>query len=150
MAFNTEQMMNTAVEESLSTHSIPAPEGEYEAVIDSVGLRVVNRKDSTEALTCDIKWSILDEKVGEITGRSKNFARQTLWLDTTSEGALDTSPGVNIGLGKLREAVGQNRKGKPWSFSMLQGGMAKILVTHRTSDTTGDTFAEVKSVRTMG
>ena len=53
--------------------------------------------------------------------------------------------GKNVALGRLREALGQNTPGKPWSFGMLVGQVAKVAVKHRITDA-GDTFAEVKRV----
>ena len=63
-------------------------------------------------------------------------------LDLTPSGSLDTSKGKNIGLGRLREAVGQNKPGQAFSFQNLPGLMAKITIKHRLVD--DDTFAEVK------
>jgi len=65
-------------------------------------------------------------------------------LDLDSQGRVDMSKGKNIGLGRLREAVGKNNEGEQFSFSMLPGLMAKIAVTHRINGE--DTFAEVKAV----
>jgi hypothetical protein len=56
------------------------------------------------------------------------------------------SKGKNVSLGKLREAVGQNKPGKPWSPAHLNGAQLDVLVTHRADKDTGDIYAEVKRV----
>ena len=56
--------------------------------------------------------------------------RQTIWLDLTESGSLDFGKGRNVGLGRLRDALGQNETGKPWQPGMMVGGVAKIKVTH--------------------
>ncbi|MGH2638967.1 MAG: hypothetical protein ACRDF4_06765, partial [Rhabdochlamydiaceae bacterium] len=46
------------------------------------------------------------------------------FLELTSSGAIDFGKGKNVGLGRLREALGQNKIGKPWSFNMIRGSLA--------------------------
>lgn len=73
--------------------------------------------------------------------------RQTLWLDTTESGGLDFGKGKNVGLGRLREALGQNAPGKPWAPGMLVGGVAKVKVSHSIDKRDNVTInADVKAV----
>ena len=55
--------------------------------------------------------------------------------------------GQNVGLGRLREAVGLNSPGQPFAFSMLTGRVAKVVVKHRIHE--DKIFAEVKAVAKM-
>jgi hypothetical protein len=69
---------------------------------------------------------------------------QSLMLDMTESGALAVGTNKNVNLGRLREALGQNVSGRPWSPNMLQGQVARISVKHRLWE--DKTFAEVKGV----
>lgn len=75
---------------------------------------------------------------------------QTIWLDISGSGGLDTSKGKNVGLGKLRDALGQNREGQPWSPGMLVGQVALIRVGHSIDKRDNVTVqAEVKAVAAL-
>ena len=65
-------------------------------------------------------------------------------LDTNPQGGLDMSAGKNVGLGRLREAVGKNDPDVAFSFHQLPGAAGKVSVTHRLVGE--DTFAEIKAV----
>jgi hypothetical protein len=146
-------MLNSQVTESNSTELLQIDEGEYIAVIDPVSeenFRSFDIKKGERAgqkgLSLNLTWNINDES-GAITakiGRTPKV-RQNLFLDLTSQGGLDFGKGRNVSLGQLREALGQNMTGRPWSFGMLGGGVAKIKVKHRILDD-GRTLAEVQAV----
>jgi len=72
--------------------------------------------------------------------------RQSLMLDVRADGALEFGKGKNVGLGRVREALGQNSTGRPWSFPMLGGQLAKVKVKHRLDTATGRTYVEVTDV----
>ena len=55
--------------------------------------------------------------------------------------SLAYGPGKNVGLGRLREALGQNSPTKKWSWKHLEGVAAKIKVEQRI--TADGTFAQV-------
>ena len=140
--FDPDEFLNTSVEGTLDTRSVPVPEGEWLATISGLSTRVVGQ-DSKPVL--DVTWKIEDnEKVAKATGRDVSTVRQTIWLDITESGGLDMSKGKNIQLGRLREAVGQNTSG-PWSASMLEGHTAIVRVEHRTYE--GEIYSDVKGVR---
>jgi hypothetical protein len=53
-------------------------------------------------------------------------------LDLNESGTgMDTGKGKNVTLGRLREALGLNQPGTPFSFRQLIGRAAKISVTQR-------------------
>jgi len=64
----------------------------------------------------------------------------------------DTLPawrkGKNIGLGRIREALGMNKPGEPFAFSMIAGRMAKVIVSHRPVGE--DLFPEIKKIASAG
>lgn len=149
--FNPEQFMTTNYSDANSTKVIPVPEGEYPAQIKKVDFRQFDKDDNTTSTLCEVTWEPQDLSgtIKAATGREVTSVRQSLWLDLTPQGNLDFGEGKNIGLGRLREAVGQNRPGQPWNFSSLIGGSGRVLVSHRTDSKTGDVYAEVKKVAAL-
>lgn len=119
--FDADSFMQTNFTEENETKIVPCPAGEYAAKIERVDPKVT---DSGKAML-NVTWEILDPNVLAATGRSKVTVRQTIWLDIDN-GALQFGPGKNIGLGRLREACGQNVKGQPWQPAMLVGASAKV------------------------
>lgn len=143
--FDPESFLGTQTKESNSTVMIPVPEGEYNAVVVSVAARQINDK-----VILDVVWKIDSAEVAAATGREENSVRQSIFLDMTSNGGLDFSKGKNVGLGRLREALGQNKDGKPWSPRNMEGQVARVLVTHRI-DKNDDSivYADVKRVASL-
>lgn len=144
--FDINNLMNTMLEDANSTVATPVPEGEYVATVKEVTGRVVTAQ-GRETPILRVRWEIDSEDVAAVTGRKVNVVPQDLWLDMTPRGSLDMGPGMNVALGRLREALGQNESGKPWGFGAMVGQVARILVTHRTTDQ--GPFADVKTVRAL-
>lgn len=130
--FNPADFLNATVEGSNDTVFIPCPAGEYVGMIEKVEARPWVKKDdpTVSGVALDIQWNIDDQNAKEVTGRDKVIVRQGIMLDMTDNGGLDMGKGKNIGLGRLREAVGLNDPSQPFAMSMLQGRAAKVRVTH--------------------
>lgn len=147
MAVDLDQFMNVEVEGKTSTDFIPVPAGEYNAKIVEMKLRS-GTSDKGEWNCLDLFWEIDDTtgKVIEVTKRETNRVKQGVFLNLTAEGGL--ANGENQSLGFVREAVGQNKDGKPWSPKKLMGGTAKVTVEHRKYQVDGQDQlgAEVKKV----
>lgn len=144
--FDPSTFLNATLTDANSTQVLPIPEGEYTAVISGdPEFRNVQRKDGTGVIVfLDLKWDIQDPNLAAALDRKQVMARQSLILDTTETGGLDMGKGKNTGLGRLREAVGMNTPGQPFSFRDLPGKMAKVKVQHRVD---GDKiFDEVRAV----
>lgn len=125
-AFNPDTFLNSETSEANATTYVPVPEGEFNASIKDVKPRVLS--DGRAVL--DLSWIVDDEQARVETGMAEPLVRQTLWLDITEQGGLDFGKGKNVGLGRVREALGQNQSGKPWAPGMLIGGVAKVKVAH--------------------
>lgn len=142
-AFNPDLFLNTETDSASATTYTPVPEGEFNASIKTIKPRVLT--DGRAVL--DITWTVDDETARQETGMAEPSVRQTLWLDTTESGGLDFGKGKNVGLGRLREALGQNQAGKPWAPGMLVGQVATVKVSHSIDKRDGVTInAEVKAV----
>lgn len=135
MSFDPNQFLDAQFTESNDTKSLPIPEGEYQALIEKVGIRqgVIKKGDRVgeSFLALDVTWDIDDQGVKQAMDRSKVTVTQGIMLDLTEEGNIDFGKGKNVTLGKVREAVGLNVPGQPFAFNMFPGRAAKILVKHR-------------------
>lgn len=148
MSFDPQAFLDSSITEALDTVAIPVPQGEYLGVIEKITPRPWQSKDGTQSgMAIDILWIIEDDEVKTFLGRDDVKCKQGLMLDMTPDGKLDVGKGKNIGLGRLREAVGLNTPGQPFSFQSLPGLAAKVSVKHRlATDGTDAIFAEIKSV----
>ena len=141
---NTTILLNTQFTDANDTVVTPIDEGEYTAVIEKTDLKS-GEKNGKTWLSLEVVWSIDDEGQRAKTGRDKLTCRQNVFLDLTDHGTMDMGKGKNVGLGRLREAVGQNQKGKPWSFGMLAGQVATVLISQRVADD-GQIFNDIRKV----
>lgn len=148
--FNPDQFLDMQVTETNDTKVIPVPVGEYTAVITDVKCRQWQAKDdpSKSGLALDLQWELDDAAVKELLGRDKVTVKQDIMLDITESGGLDMGKGRNVSLGKLREAMGLNVAGQPFAFSMLNGRVAKVVVSHRIDGE--QIYAKVKGVAKLG
>lgn len=138
--FNTETFLQTTFTESSSLRREPIPVGEYNATVENIKPEVTNNGSPLLRVT----WKIQDFEHDDVNNR---LVDQTVWLDVTESGALDMSKGKNIGLGRLREAVGQNAPGKPWSPGMLLGQVARVSISHRSDkEDASILYDQIKSV----
>jgi len=144
--FSPEQFLDMSVDQANDTKVIPVPVGEYIAVCTEVKARPWSSKSdpSKSGIALDLQWSIDDANVKALLGRDDVKVKQGVMLDLTESGGLDMGKGRNVGLGRLREAVGLNTPGQPFSVTMVQGRMAKVLISHRAVD--DQIFSEVKAV----
>jgi len=141
--FNPDSFLSTEVTEANATTYTPVPEGEHPASVKSVKPRVL----TDGRAVFDVTWTVDSDEAREATGMAEPSVRQTIWLDVTESGGLDFGKGKNVGLGRLREALGQNSAGKPWAPGMLVGGAAIVKVGHSIDKRDGVTInAEVKAV----
>lgn len=144
MSFDADSFLNASIQGSNSTKTIPVPIGDYQGALEKVEPRQWQSQDGLKTgISLDVTWLIEDQGVKDFLGRDTVSCRQSIMLDIDpNTGGLDMAPGKNVGLGRLREAVGLNDPSKPFSFHELPGRMAKVSVKHRIVGE--DTYAEVK------
>ena len=139
--FDPDTFLQTETSETGDTEYTPIPEGEYTGVIKEIKSGVT----SNGSPFLNVLWTIDDQEVKDFTGMPEPTCRQTLWLDVNENGSLEFGPNKNIGLNRLRSALGQN-DGKPWSPLMMEGQVARVLVKQSTNAETGVTYANVTQV----
>lgn len=145
MTFDPETFLNATYDEALDTKVVPCPVGEYLGLAEKVDIKPWSSKDgSSSGLKLAIIWDIQDENVKQLLGRDTVRVPQDQMLDLTETGALDFGKGKNVGLGRIREALGLNTPGEPFAFSMIQGRMAKVKVSHRANGE--DLYNEIKAI----
>ena len=145
MSFDPATFLNTETTEVLDTKLIPCPVGEYLAIADKIDIKTWSTKDGSKSgVKLEILWDIQDENVKALLSREKVVVQQTVMLDTTEVGNLDVGKGKNIGLGRLREALDLNIAGQPFSFPMITGRLATVIVSHRVDGE--DIYAEIRKV----
>jgi hypothetical protein len=147
--FDPSTFMNQTFYGTNSTSRTPIPEGEYPMIAKKVEVDPwQSKKDPTKAgLKLNVQWAVDSAAVREVTGLSEPTCRQSIMLDLTETGGLDMGKGKNVGLGRLREAVGLNTPGQPFSFAMIEGRAAKGRVAWRVADDGTETiYDEVKAV----
>ena len=143
--FDPQVFLNQNYDEALDTNIIPCPVGEYPALAEKVDIKPwASRDGSSSGLKLVIMWDVQDDNAKTVTNRDPLRVKQEQMLDLTDTGALDFSKGKNVGLGRIREALGLNTPGEPFNFGMIQGQMAKINVTHRVDGQ--DVYDQVKGI----
>lgn len=142
----------TQVNAALSDKSIPPPAGECSGTITKVEASSFASEKaehpSGQFFKLRVQWQLDDPngKIKAVTKRDKNFASQDIFLDLDAGMKLDTREGMNVGLGQLRTAVGQNEAGKAWAFSTLVGASAILNIIHEKRKDSDIVDARVKSV----
>lgn len=133
-SFDPQAFLNTAeVNGAMDTTQTTIPErDDYIGTIKDMKIRTA--KDS---VIVDVTWSILnlDDAVKAELNLQEPTVRQSIFLDFDGNGRLATGPNMNLGLGRVREALGQNVPGQPWRLLMLKGaGPARLKVTKRPNE----------------
>lgn len=156
MSFDPERFIGTEVTGKNSTTMIVPPEGVFLAVCSKLDGREFTSDKGDLYRVFELTWD-LDDSDGQIqavTHRETNRVRQTIFLDciTDEQGdflGLSMDEGDNVGLGRTREALGQNDPTVPWSPSMFMGAAAQVQIKHGT-DKNDNLRADVNAVLPIG
>lgn len=149
--FDPDAFMSGTTTEANAEKFDPIPEGDsYHGVIEKAEVNQFRgKKDPSKTYTSlNITWAIDDPALAEKLGRQSLTCRQSVFLDLNDNGALATGANKNVGLGRLRKALGQNQPGKPWSPAMLEGaGPCLLKVEHVINGE--DTYDQVTKVAAL-
>lgn len=142
--FDPDVFLNTQVNQANETRMTPIPVGEYMATIKDLKYR--NPKDDMHLL--DIIYDLQPSPELEALGLKAPVCRGSMFIDLDESGAIKFGKNTNVALGRLREAVGQNQDGRPWSPMMLVGaGPVRVSIEQRADkDDPSIIYAEVKSI----
>lgn len=149
MSFDPAVFESTVYEEANETKTTPLPEGDYVSIIEAAKVTPVGRKDGSTVPVLRVTHQLQDltpDVLELMGGRDKVTVQQTIWLDLNEKGSLAFGPNQNVGLGRLREAAGCNKPGKPFSIQDLAGrGPINVRITHYQNDA-GDTYNRINLV----
>ena len=145
MSFDPDAFLEGVADGPMDTVIVPCPEGTFTAQVNKLEPRNVETKNG-DRLILGVTWKILDDEVLETLERDVVTVRQDIWIDLDESGAIDTSKGKNVTLGRLREAVDQNETPK-WRPRMLLDQIAPVKVRHRVDkNDPQNKFADVTAV----
>lgn len=148
-AFDPTTFMGEMTSEAGDPNFKPVPEGEYLASIGSDEKDVKPRSTKDGSVALDIFWYIEDPKLAEAMNMEKPRVKQGFFLDLDSAGKLAWGTNQNTRLAAVREALGQNKAGQPWSPRKLLGSgpaLIKTVIRPHPTDTDHPGFAEVTLV----
>lgn len=147
--FNAEDFLNSTIEGVLATRRPPIPVLE-EATLRIKELKTRMTKGDDPKAVLDVICVVDHEAARAATKMEEPTVRLSIFLDLTAAGDLDVSEGANTGLGRLREAVGQNT-GAAWSPGMLLGQVFVGSITQRPDPKDAENmFNDVGSIRAIG
>ena len=132
--FDEATFLNSTVEAAFDTQRLLVHKGAYPGLIVEVKPRQnAGQKDPSKMYTSlDFQVDLqLPADVQASAGFESPVVRRrySIMVDMNDSGTgLDFGKGKNVGLGQLREAVGQNEPSKPWSPVMLlsQGALWEV------------------------
>lgn len=143
--FDVDKFMNSQQSGSVATEYVNVPDNEYHAIVAQVDKPSPVDVDGDRRWKFDVHWELqdLDGELKKVTGRDKNRVRQSLWLDLTPTGDLDTGTGMNVKLGQLLQAVGLH--GKKWGMNDLMGRscLVRTGTTPNKKDPNGQPYVNV-------
>ena len=125
--FNPDEFLMSESEETLATKFIPWPEGECEVFVQDVKADKVGQNNRP---VLKVIFSTQAQEIKDHLSMDEPKLNHTVWLDIDEEtGRLAAGTNKNIGLGRLREALGQNN-GSAWAPSHMIGQPCVISVGH--------------------
>ena len=145
--FDPQLYMDQSWDQSNDTKLTPIPDGEYPCIIEpgTVEFKTWQSRDGTKnGIKLAMRLNVDSPEVRQTLGRDKVTVRYEVMIDTLESGAIDMGKGKNVGLGRLRQAVGLNEPGRPFSPRMLEGRMLRAKIGHRIDGE--DIYDEVKGV----
>lgn len=149
--FDPNQFINAA-HDPMPTQFEVCPEGEYVFVLDSNPKMIVPRNikgisakgEPYDFWQMELTALCQDENVRKRLGRDRVPVRMRINLDIDDAGRLETGPNKNVSLGRLRDALNQNKPG--WTPSALIGAGPFLGRVVHTEGRDGQTYAEIVRV----
>lgn len=143
--FDPQAFLDATMTEPL-TKRPPINPGSYSALIGEPKSKEWHSKDGSKSgvvLDVPLEISLPADEVTRV-GQPSVIVTDSVFLDMTEGGGLDTAPGKNRKLRAYREALNLNNPGDKFSFRMLQGRPIKVAVKHDAVD--GEVYERVGAV----
>jgi hypothetical protein len=148
-AFDPTLFLDATITEA-STKRNPIPAGtDVVGIIGEVKARQwAKRDDPTKtgvAMDVPVEFDLTAyPNVKAAVGADKITLTDSIMLDLTESGTIDTAPGQNSKLRRYREALGMNQDGQPFSFRAMSGRQIKCKISHRTYE--GEVYDQIEGV----
>ena len=133
-AFDPQSFLDAQITEAFVKRP-PLPIGDYTAVIGEVAARQwTGKADPTKTgIAWDIPLTIevpaaIQKELG-LTNSTLNL-KDSVMIDLTPNGTINTAPGANRRLRAYRDATDNNVPGKPFSGKMLTGCVVTVKIAH--------------------
>lgn len=147
--FDPTSFLEQSIQGQLSTRYVLIPQGEYPAIISKYEARQ-HEKEGKVSTIVDVTFEIDDANAREITGLPNPTVRQSVFLDLTAEGKLDTSKGKNVPLGRMLKALGltddDGNLKEEFRWNSLLGQPCFVAVEHNPSKDGKETYANVGKI----
>ena len=143
--FDPQAFLDAVMDQPL-TKRPPINPGSYPAITGEPKTRNWQSKDGSKsgvALDVPLEISLPADEAARV-GQPSVIVTDSVMLDLTEQGALDTAPGKNRKLRNYREALNLNNPGDKFSFRMLQGRPIKVAVKHDAVD--GEVYERIGAV----
>jgi len=148
--FDAEAFQNMVINQPNSTTSVPWPPGQYPVTIAKVNVRTgtVQKAGPNQGKPWASLSIMVEADRSVLPEGASSVAYGSIMLDLTESGGLDLAPGKNVGLGRLREAVGLNRPGQPFRFSDLEGRSCVVVTDVRVDNNDPNvSYTDVRAFR---
>ena len=134
MQFDPAAFLDLPIEVPLEKRP-PLPIGDYTSTIADVTARPWQGKadPSKSGMAYDVTHTVeVPEAVRAQLGMTVPTItlKDSIMLDLTESGSIDTSPGRNRGLRNYREALDMNKPGEAFRARAMVGRLCKVKVTH--------------------
>jgi len=139
--FDPQALLNASIDAPMTKRNLLPAGQDYIGEIGEPKMRRWTKKDdpSVTGVACDLTIEVKPEELtpaqkeqlGSFDG--KLIFRDSIMIDLTPEGAIDTAAGKNGKLRQYREALDMNKQGDSFSFLMLQGRRIRFKMKHNTN-----------------
>lgn len=150
--FNPDDFMSESTSNANPTRIPPCPEGEFAAVVGQIEgkswAKIEGKDGRDDQFLCRIPLEIQDDEVKQALGRENVIVSLNCWfpIDPVSNKPLIDE---SVDLGRLREALGMNEPGQPFSMGQLSGsGPIIVTVSHREGKD-GEIYDQVRRVQSL-
>lgn len=131
--FDPQAFLDVSMEEALEKREV-LPVGDYTAVIGEVSARAwTGKKDPTKSgIAWDIPLTIdVPAELQASLGLASTLTlKDSIMLDLTDGGTIDTGKGKNGRLRMYREALDMNKPGEGFSARKMQGQVLTVKISH--------------------
>jgi len=131
--FDPQAFLDVSMEEALEKREV-LPVGDYTAIIGEVSARAwTGKKDPTKSgIAWDLPLTIdIPAELQASLGLASTLTlKDSIMLDLTDGGTIDTSKGKNGRLRMYREALDMNKPGEGFSARRMQGQVLTVKIGH--------------------